>query len=188
MAVAHLSHLLSVFVLYRICMLVSFTPASKTRAFLAASLHVFAPAGLFLSAPYTESPFSLLSFGGYYAYLLGSRRRTVANDLLVMVAGLLFGVSATFRSNGIINGSIFAFDFLARFPSLNVKDIRYRAALAMGAILTAGGFLLPQYLAYCQYCTFSDSTMLRPWCKQMVPSIYNYVQRYYWQVPHNCGY
>ncbi len=67
MAVAHVSHLLSVVVLYRLGKLVW---ADGRLAFLAASLHIFSPAGLFLSAPYAESTFSLLSFVGFYILAL----------------------------------------------------------------------------------------------------------------------
>lgn len=39
-----------------------------------------------------------------------------------------------------------------------------------------------EYRNYVRYCSglADDGTSLRPWCDQLLPSVYNYVQRAYW--------
>jgi phosphatidylinositol glycan class V len=45
----------------------------------------------------------------------------------------------------------------------------------------ATGAAIPQLIAFQEYCTHgSGPYMIRPWCKSYVPSIYTFVQSYYW--------
>ncbi|KAI9745552.1 MAG: ER membrane glycoprotein subunit of the GPI transamidase complex-like protein [Claussenomyces sp. TS43310] len=74
-AIAHASHGLSVLVLYGFTRRI-FPDGEATRklAFVTALLHIISPAGLFLSAPYGESTFALLSFVGYLVFSYGFLR------------------------------------------------------------------------------------------------------------------
>ena len=180
---SHVCHFLSVLVLHRLCQMTITRRASETTAFLIATLHVFAPAGLFLSAPYGESAFSLLNFLGYYLYIHGLKRRALLNDASILGAGALFGAATTIRSNGIINGVLFAMDALILGPHGALQNLRFAASLICGGLLNALGSALPQYKAYQLYCTeASGGQGQRPWCTALVPSVYSFVQSHYWSV------
>ncbi|KAK7414967.1 ER membrane glycoprotein subunit of the GPI transamidase complex-like protein [Neonectria magnoliae] len=88
--IAHVSHLIAVLAL------------DRKLAYLAAVLHVLSPAGLFLSAPHAESPFSCLSNGLFsgllfavetvrclLAYLDGPSLTKVLHLLAPVIGGLL---------------------------------------------------------------------------------------------------
>jgi phosphatidylinositol glycan class V len=186
--IANISHLLSVLVLYKLTRKIWPESQGKNQAFISASLHILSPAGLFLSAPYAESSFSLLSFLGYLSYAKGLQNtESILGDLQVVVAGAVFGIATTFRSNGLLNGTVFLLDFLIIIRAslqtgLELARARRALALAIGGCLIGIGFIIPQGIAWHEYCS-SDSGRLggtRPWCLKMIPSIYTWVQSYYW--------
>ncbi|KAI1419852.1 GPI mannosyltransferase 2 [Xylaria sp. FL1777] len=180
--VASGSHLLSALVLYKLGLAVWKNPRVS---FVAAVLHILSPAGLFLSAPYSESSYTLLSFVGYlfFAKAVLSDRRTVAHDVSLVASGLWFGFAVNFRSNGILNGILFAIELLRELslpPTAN--SIRRRLALITGGSALAIGFVIPQIVAYRTYCYDVVDSELRPWCTKRLPSIYSFVQEHYWNV------
>lgn len=159
-------------------------------AFTTARLHVLSPAGLFLSAPYGESTFALLSFLGIWSYVHGLRRRhatiiqsPVGENAWMAAAGLSFGLSAMVRSNGLFWGIVFAWDAIASWIRLlsgrQSAELIKLLGIATGGILTGLGFIAPQVVAYQEYCTGRNS---RPWCDRAMPSIYSWVQAHYWDV------
>ena len=181
--VANTAHLLSVFVLYRLGKLVL---GNAKISLLAAILHIFSPAGMFLSAPYAESSFALLSFSGYLLFALScvNERRPAYRDAGLVASGVLFGLATAFRSNGILNGVPFAFEVFRRLPSLYrrpVDTVRRLIALGIGGVCVAAGSVIPQAVAYQRLCSgASDVGELRPWCQSLLPSIYTFVQEHYW--------
>jgi len=183
--IAHISHLLSVLVLFNLTLTV-FPLSSSAIAFTAASLHVLSPAGLFLSAPYAESSCALLSFAGCLLFVKGAAKegQTGAQDLFILASGILFGVATTFRSNGVLNGLLLleeAFRTLGRLKDgPQLATIRHLIATGMGGLCVAAGLLTPQYIAFSEYC--GDLTRSRPWCQRTLPSIYTFVQEHYWYV------
>jgi len=186
--IAHAAHLFSVLVLFSLTLAV-FAQRSAWLAFTAASLHIISPAGLFLSAPCAESSCALLSFVGCYLFtksLGGNGPVTASHDILVLLSGISFGIATTFRSNGILNGLLLleeAFRTLWNLKtSFQISSIRRLVATGLGGVSVATGFLLPQYIAYSEYCGQSDVNT-RLWCKRALPSIYTFVQDHYWYVP-----
>lgn len=180
-------HLLSVLVLYRLGLQVW---NDSGWALVAALLHVLSPAGLFLSAPYAESAFSLFSFSGWLLLVRSCAASSpTSRDALTLLAGATFGIATYFRTNGLLNGAPFAFDFLLTLYKL-VEDldqsrtpgyIRRLFALGISGLSVAAGSVVPQVLAYQVYCAGGPGSFgVRPWCNGFVPSIYNYVQRQYW--------
>lgn len=193
-------HFLSALVLYHLGLHVW---ADATWSLVAALLHVLSPAGLFLSAPYAEAPFSLLSFAGWLllarscgAGAAGAPGAAARGDALTLFAGVSFGLATVFRTNGLLNGAPFAFEFLRTFYHL-VEDpdqgrtpsyLRRLVVLGLSGLLVAAGSIVPQFLAYRLYCSGSvadasdgaTALEVRPWCLSLVPSIYNFVQRQYW--------
>lgn len=162
----------------------------STLPFIAAALHIVSPAGLFLIAPYAEAPFSLLSFSAMLAYcksdhrLTGDQSRSIHHDGYLLLSGLLFGLAATLRSNGIFAGSIYAYDLLALSPSLLTLPIRlpsWRHAICViiAGLLVGLGFATPQAIAYQRFC-YGAVEEIPEWCHAIPPSIYAYVQDHYW--------
>ena len=169
------------------------TPTKSVLAYVSALLHIFSPAGLFLSAPYGESFFSWLQFSGYYYYVKGYKSATAGpmlrQNMYVVFAGLLFGLATMVRSNGILSGILFAYDatiYGAQFLRFREK---LEAIKKLVPVITGGMFILsaatiPQYLAYQEYCISSGKDQIRPWCNSIIPSIYTWVQFHYWYVFH----
>ncbi|KAI9884673.1 MAG: hypothetical protein M1823_003556 [Watsoniomyces obsoletus] len=187
-ALAHLSHLLAVVLLYHLTLVVFRNQRGKDVAFLAASLHILSPAGPFLSAPYGESLFAALSFFGLWLYALSlSKGSGLGSDALVVLSGLIFGLSVTVRSNGILNGLFFLYDVVHRIglpPTRLGRMVSTRTlALGLAGLAVLMGGLIPQAIAYAQFCQDQKMSGLpRPWCSNTIPSIYTWVQMHYWNV------
>ncbi|KAG9243687.1 GPI mannosyltransferase 2 [Calycina marina] len=186
--IAHGSHLASVVVLYHLTL--AMFPGNPARAATTAAFHIISPAGLFLSAPYAESSCALLSFLGFLMFRksLGSqgKQSSAAKDLLVVSAGVCFGIANTFRSNAILNGLLlleeaFRTLFLLRH-GIRFPVVRRLAATGLGGLIVGFGFLLPQYIAFTDFCNYTSGPR-RGWCERPLPSIYIFVQDEYW----NCG-
>lgn len=183
-AVAHVSHLIAVLALYRLTMVIS---NDAKLAFVASALHIISPAGLFLSAPYAESPFACLSFVGNLLFALGIRNKRDQGKrfALIVGAGAVFGLATAFRSNGLSSGVLFAvgaancFLAFARGPSLS--RLLTLTAPVIGGVCVAAGSVVPQFVAWRRYCGASlDGLEPRPWCSRTIPSIYTFVQDEYW--------
>ncbi|KAJ8129335.1 hypothetical protein O1611_g4297 [Lasiodiplodia mahajangana] len=180
--VANISHLLSAFVLYKLSLTVS---KNSKLSLISAMLHILSPAGLFLSAPYNESPYALLSFMGYlfFAKAVLSDGRTLAHSVSLVASGLWFGFAVNFRSNGTLNGILFAMELLHEVSLPPTwSSIQRRLALIAGGSAVAVGFVAPQVIAYRTYCYDVAESELRPWCTRRLPSIYTFVQERYWNV------
>ncbi len=159
-------------------------------AFLAASLHTISPAGLFLSAPYSESPFSFFNFAGFFLYARSHQRRSSGRDgignLLLVSSGIVFCLASTFRGNGLLSGLTYCYEAIdCAVALLQQKEVganlRRLCAVVLTGSLMASGPIILQYLAYRNYCVdierFEDR---RPWCSKWIPSIYAWVQEFYW--------
>lgn len=159
------------------------TRAKHEIALCAALLSVVTPAGMFLSAPYAEAPFAMTQFGGMLACALAWKpgKSMVQQSLLTILAGACFGLACTLRSNGIFSGLVFVEPFLlacsASTRRFSVRALGQTIAPSIAGLLTIGGLLLPQYIAYQEYCTLGQP---RPWCSRFLPSVYTWVQSHYW--------
>jgi phosphatidylinositol glycan class V len=164
--------------------------ASRSKfAFIAAFVHIITPAGLFLSAPYAESPFSFFNFTGFYLYNKSLKETLNSNktrgNLLVLGAGLCFGIATLLRSNGLLSGLVFLFEIIRDISTVqHISDLTsktYRmVSLIGGGSLMAACATVPQFLAYVRYCVDVDIPFRRQWCSRSIPSIYAWVQSYYW--------
>ncbi|KAL1995748.1 hypothetical protein VTN49DRAFT_614 [Thermomyces lanuginosus] len=190
-AVSHVSHALSVFLLWMLsgAVLGSETASQRTWCLISAALHVMSPAGAFLSAPYSESVFACVHFLGLYLYSIALRADhagyLVRRDACWVAAGIAFAVATLIRSNGILSGCLFAYDameagmeWLSR--GLSVGLLRRMLFIGLGGGIIAVAMVGAQFVGYLSYCTATDPP--RPWCRQLVPSIYNWVQSHYWNV------
>lgn len=185
--ISHLSHLFSVWALYDTSRrLFQYLPGSTNLPYLASVLHTISPAGLFLSGPYAESLFSCFSFLAYNLYVRSAlcEEDSLRKELYQLISALLLSISTTIRTNGLLNGLLFVSEafygcsnLLHRRP--NFKLFRRLIMICICGYVVGCGYLIPQYIAYQEYCS-SSTTDPRPWCKAKLPSIYNFVQSYYW--------
>ena len=157
--------------------------------FLAALLYIISPAGIFLSAPYTESIFAAFNMLAYLLFLDGRRHHGKGQShsaaALTIGSGLSAGLATLMRSNGILSGMLFAWDALQSLRSLLTTDrspsqLLRLLCLSIAGVSTGFGFVLPQYLAYREYCMQETSEPLRPWCSATIPSIFTFAQSHYW--------
>ncbi|KAK3333755.1 glycosyltransferase family 76 protein [Cercophora scortea] len=183
--VSHAAHLLSALVLYQLSVLVW---RRRLHALVASILHILSPAGLFLSAPFAESSFALLSFTGYLllAKSCHAEQHAARRDVYVVLAGVSFGLATAFRSNGILNGIPFAWGVVQSLPTLSRRPsdtLRRLVAFGISGICVAAGLVAPQAVAYHRYCyAVSPGSDAAVWCHGYLPSIYAYVQEHYWNV------
>lgn len=191
-AISNLFHLISVLVLYRLARAILGPKQDSRIPFIASVLHIITPAGIFLSAPYAESLFSALNFTGMLHYVLARQsgraagKWTVTQDSYMISSGILFACATAFRSNGLLSGLIFLYDVASSLPriftrELNVHEIRRLCVTCVAGVILALAFIIPQFLAYQEYCSPDNSDMeIRPWCEKTIPSIYSWVQSHYW--------
>ena len=187
--VAHASHLGSVLVLHGLSKTI-FLSHVKARqiAFISACLHIISPAGLFLSAPYSESLFAFLQFTAFYFYARATfARQPTSRDGNTLLAGLFLGAASVIRSNALLGGILFAYDavtdgirFIQAFG--NTGLLRKLMVTGLAGSFVAIGFVLPQYIAHTEYCEIRDGVPVREWCSRSIPSIYTFVQSFYWYV------
>src|SRR5271156_3132319 len=71
--ISHVAHWLSVLVMFSLTRIISGNKQAGATALplIASILHILSPAGLFLSAPYTEALFSLLNMFSTLLYVSG---------------------------------------------------------------------------------------------------------------------
>jgi GPI mannosyltransferase 2 len=178
-----------VLALYSLARAIFYEGQSTKFAFITACLHVFSPAGLFLSAPYGESTFALLSFSGYLLFVKSFDFReqiTVHQDLLIVASGLVLGSATSVRNNGLLNGLLFLEEAIRTMCSMKnglpVSVIRRLIATGIGGVCIAIGFVVPQIIAFQEFCgnPTPDNLPQRSWCKDILPSIYGFVQSHYW--------
>mmetsp|Transcript_11119 Transcript_11119/g.18162 ORF Transcript_11119/g.18162 Transcript_11119/m.18162 type:complete len:435 (-) Transcript_11119:167-1471(-) len=165
------SFLISVVLLYRLTYRLT---DNELLAYRSSCLFCFNPAGIFMSAIYTESPYAALSFGGVLCLI---RKSPYCAAILFMCAGAV-------RSNGILYGSFLVWYAFAECVSMK-KDARiWRIGMccvhsSVQVTMVALPTCLFQYYAYVRFCQGGNS---RPWCESYLPMIYSFVQKHYWNV------
>lgn len=189
---AHSFHLLSTIVLYQFSLDICQVKLKADRSrfsLLVAYLHIISPAGVFLSAPYSESPFCFFNFLGFYLHfkgLYGSQDRPIQRDFFLLSSGLVFGLATTLRSNGLLSGSLFLFELfrpLSKFHSsaTTSKRLRHLGITILAGTVMACCAVLPQFIAFLEFCiTINENQSKRPWCLSRIPSVYAWVQTHYW--------
>ena len=145
---------------------------------------------MFLSAPYAESTFSFLNFTGCYLYakslVKASELLELETSLFILSSSILFGIATTIRGNGLFSGLTLIYDAIVcvtkilRFTAVEA-NIRRLLVVSIAGSLMASIAIVPQYLAYAEYCTGQSANVQgRPWCSKWIPSIYAWVQEHYW--------
>lgn len=191
---AHFCHYISLLCLWQMSKIVVRYEERRldkeTLPFIACCLYTVSPAGIFLSAPYSESPFAALNMLGFWLYLRarsnGYEGKVIAECLLTVAAGISFGAATLIRSNGVLSGLPFLLDALTSSykiikPHANDRPLQTQLVLItstiIGGLSVGVGLALPQAIAYREYCLGETR---QPWCSRSLPLIYSYVQSHYW--------
>lgn len=144
-----------------------------------ATLYALTPAGVFMSAGYSEPLFALISFIGMY----------VREKQFYALAGCFFGVATLLRSNGLLWGLVFLGDLgkiingFYKSCTTPGKQALRGVFIATGLQVIVGGMMIGfafvgvQYYAYTLYCLGYSTA---EWCEKTVPLIYSHVQNKYW--------
>ena len=163
--------------------------ATKTVLFFCIS-----PATIFFNAPYSETLFCALTFGGISYCLRGK----------FFCASILFGLSTGTRSNGLLNIGhlLFFITISATKVKLNKFPV-FAISVLPPILLTLVPFLLYQYYALRQFCHLYPLSLNVPqvvydylteanltipgervprWCHQTLPFSYSSIQEEYWNV------
>ena len=189
--VSHLAHWLSVLTVFALVRTLfgTNTAVDSNLAIVASILHIISPAGVFLSAPYTEAPFSLMNIFGSLLYASGlakyRRAELIKGNVYMVFSGIVLGGATILRSNGLLSGLPFLYDAILLAAGIlrfgpDRRSIFKLSSTVIGGIMIAVGFALPQYIAYNEYCVTGPKTSRRPWCEATVPSIFSWVQEHYW--------
>lgn len=183
--IAHVSHLFSVLALFALTL--SIIPLQNQQrcetAFLAALLHVLSPAGMFLSAPYAETLFAFLNITGMwlYSYSYSRQARGPLESIAILGSGLCWGLASTIRGNGILSGIVLAYRALTLVKALpSLAGVQKMVITVLAGIFVAMGNIIPQWIAYQQYCIEGAADPAQVWCLRLPPSILTYVQAHYW--------
>ncbi|KAK9122640.1 hypothetical protein Sjap_012242 [Stephania japonica] len=191
--ISNVAFLFAAVYLYRLSVIVL---KDRKASLLATILFCFNPASIFYSSVYSESLYSLFSFGGLY-YLLSSSST---------VAVLLLALSGSARSNGVLNAGYFcfqamhqAYDAILRkkhaWPQSISPNMCYLSdlcllKLAVQVLITGVvramcifvPFIAFQLYGYYNLCLGRSSDEIRPWCKARIPFLYDFIQSHYWGV------
>ena len=187
---SHAAHYGSMLLMWAIASRIT-DPTSTHRTLIpsvAAMLYTFSPAGIFLSALSTEGVFAVQSFLGVYLYItIRDGRSFLMACIRTILAGAIFMRATITRSNGILAGILFAIDAIdsTLYTVVEGLDITYLAKLASSVaagLLVGWGMIWPQLAPYTDYCVTARVDQRREWCKNLLPSIYTFVQSHYWQV------
>ncbi|KAK9156606.1 hypothetical protein Scep_003180 [Stephania cephalantha] len=160
----------------------------RKASLLATILFCFNPASIFYSSVYSESLYSLFSFGGLYYLLSGSSTAAV----------LLLAVSGSARSNGVLNAGYFcfqamhqAYDAILRKKHAWPQSISANMLMLAVQVLITGvvramcifvPFIAFQLYGYYNLCLGRSPDEIRPWCKARIPFLYDFIQSHYWGV------
>ncbi|XP_021771956.1 GPI mannosyltransferase 2-like isoform X2 [Chenopodium quinoa] len=146
----------------------------RNASLCASILFCFNPASIFYSSIYSESLYALLSIGGMHLLMSGVNN----------VPALLFALSGSARSNGVLNGGYYGFKALHQsYYAMYVKkraNILFAGALRCICVFIP--FLAFQAYGYYNICHGRNPDEMRPWCKAKIPLLYGFIQSHYWGV------
>lgn len=113
-------------------------------------------------------------------------------SMYLLGAGVCFGLATTVRSNGLLSALVFAYDLVAAVPRLpqvlsSFAEVQRLLVTTVAACLVAAGMIVPQWIAYEEYCANPSLGDRRPWCHKYPPSIYSWVQHHYWYAEPYCS-
>ncbi|EER20586.1 GPI mannosyltransferase, putative, partial [Perkinsus marinus ATCC 50983] len=139
-------------------------------AYYGALIFAMPMSNIFMSAVYTESFYSMLTFGGLLLLYEGSHLNAFRQAALLLMSAVLLSTATSVRSNGTLNAP-----FLISY-GIHGRCLFMTIPLALLVLLPMGLHLNYARSLYC-----SDSLDSRPWCEGR-GNIYSFIQKEYWHV------
>lgn len=153
---------------------------------VSAIIYIISPAGIFLTAPYSESPCAFLSMGALLLREISIDRENFSHlssknslkspwvyKVSYLLAGTMVSMAYGVRSNGLLLGGLFLYDMF-EFGIKNGDLSNAMFALASGFQL----FLSIVAMNWYTYVIFCPSR--GEWCESWMPSLFSYAQSHYW--------
>lgn len=152
---------------------------AKSIAWASSLAYVISPAGIFLTAPYSESFCNVLVITGLWfrEAALGknpvlSSFRTLTSVLLYLLSGLLIAISFGVRANSVLFGLFYLYDLQNAWKNRLVADCALTIA-AGGQLAVA--IIVSTWYPYSVFCPNRGE-----WCNSWFPSLFSYAQAKYW--------
>ncbi|KAI8848723.1 GPI mannosyltransferase 2 [Chytridium lagenaria] len=163
--VSNAAFLFAAIFLYRLSLMVL---KHKGIAGVSAILFCLNPASIFMSSMYSESLFAAFAFMGMMQ--LESKKPVRATFAWIL--------ASTVRSNGILYGGFLGLHALTSYFTSNGPFFEILRSIPLAAFVFAS-FAYVQWQGYEAFCLIEPT---RPWCNNMPPLIYSFVQDKYWNV------
>ncbi|CAK9438517.1 uncharacterized protein LODBEIA_P27410 [Lodderomyces beijingensis] len=177
--ISNLCHLASCIMLYLVT--TDVFRNDKVIAHRVALMMIISPAGIFLTANYSENLSNLLTITAIYCYYLSMdfqdirtrSNQSIKSVALYIMSGVLIALNYTVRANGLLMGVIYVFD-LYHFLILDSNFSESLVTIFTGSLLAA------TLLAQNMYHYFLFCPQRQGWCNHTVPSLFRFAQSHYW--------
>lgn len=148
----------------------------ETLAKKTAIVFLLSPGGMFLTSSYSENLGSFLAILGLYlrqASLSYKILYTIQYKSIYLLSGIIVGTCFLVRANCLLLGLFYVYDLYTFFIiDHNLPD-------AVMAII-GGTPLFTTLVGFNYYCYQSFCPERGEWCNNMIPSLFAYAQKHYW--------
>lgn len=165
--------------------------SGNSFALKCALLYVINPAGIFITAPYSESAANLMTFTALYLReisLTNSHGENLRNPLNYkithfrhvfsifpyLMSAIFVGLGIGIRSNIILVAYVYLYDTLY---FLYYQKVFATLSAMIAGLITFTSFLALNYFPYVEFCP--ERVV---WCDKQVPFLYLFAQSHYWNV------
>ncbi|GMM38852.1 GPI-anchor transamidase [Saccharomycopsis crataegensis] len=187
----NLLHYLSVLVLYKWTAIVFDHNSKPSRwfsisesnelALKSALVYILNPAGVFLTAPYSESFATFLAFVGLYLRELSLVEKDDTNlrapkalyGMIYLGSSIFIAGGIMIRLNIILVAFVYLYDFLYFMKKLKLSTF----VPLLAGLVTFSSFVYINMLPYEEFC---PERVI--WCTSRLPSLYSFAQGRYWNI------